>query len=293
MGAGQIDYKAALKLLTQKKKDHPGSGFSNVKFARLKNSTGAEMKVRFLPPLENERTPGMDVFKHFNIPTAHYDAIQGNPTCLRTNGQDCPVCRVLDEYKDLFRESKWFADFSRGSYYTNVIIRGSDEYPENVVHLLQSPPYTGIWLLESLCNIEIGDITDVLTGADVILRREKMGGKITRTISRRTCPVHKDEKIMQEILNSLYDCQKIWKTPDEKYLEAMDAIALDLREIIEDRIISLKKEDKCGRVREVSEAKEVRKSSENDRPECYGDFDEDARECSRCECSEDCEKRSK
>lgn len=294
MGAhGQIDFEAAAKLLRQKKKEHPGSGFSDVKFAKLANSSGAELKVRILPPLENERVPGLDVFKHPNVPYQQYDAIRGFPTCMKTWGQKCPVCGVLEEYRDQFDGSKWFSDFSLHSFYVNVIIRGSDKYPENVVHLLQCPSYTGVWLLESLLNDEIGDFLDPFSGADVILRREKMGGKITRTISRRTSPVHKDEKIMQEILNSLYDCRKIWKTPDEEYLKAIDNIAQDLQEIIEDRIVNLRKEDKGGRVREVHEAKQARKSSRNDRPECFGDFDEDARECSRCECSEDCEKRTK
>ena len=295
MSAGQIDFRAAEELLNQKKRDIPGSGAGgmDVNFAKLENASGAQMKIRFLPPLENERVPGMDVFKHF-IPGKQYDAIHGNPTCLKTNGLECPICQVLNEYRDRFKGSKWFADFSGRSFYTNVIIRNSDEYPKDVVHLLRTPPYTGVWLLECLCNPELGDITDVLTGADVTLKREKKDGKITRTISLKSTPLHEDKKIVESILNSLYDCKKIWREPDENYLKAMEAIALDLREIIENRIIGLQKEaGKDVRVHEVYEAKEARKSSRNYRPDCYGEFDEVSRECRRCENSEDCERRSR
>lgn len=293
MNAGQIDFKAAQKLLLQKKSQYKGSksGFAGLKIAKLRNEAGAEMKIRFLPPRENERTPGKEVQKHFNTTSDQYEAIHGSPTCLKTYGKECPICKVLDQYRDRFKGSKWFADFSGSAFYTNVIVRGSDEYPENVVHLLQTPPYTGIWLLECLCDDEIGDITDIKNGADVILRREKKDGKISRTISRKATPLHKDEKIVEEILNNLYDCNLIWQYPDDEYLNALDEIAQDLQEIIENRLIGLKKNDDEGaRVREVSEAKEARKSSRNDRPECFGEYIEDSRKCRRCDSSEGCER---
>jgi uncharacterized membrane protein YgcG len=235
---GGVDFKAAQQLLAQKKKERSdrggGSGGSEVRWAGLPDT--GEMKVRFLPPYGDERVPGMVVHKHYNLPEHEGLKRGGNITCFRTWELECPICKVLDEYKDQLGEDA-LKDFTGSAAYFNVLILENNEYNPKTPYLLKTSEYNYMWLLEQFCNMDIGDITDVEDGAHVIFKRKAKKGAFERSISRRSSAIGDSPEDIDVILDDMYDMKKIWREPDDNYYNIADDLAADLRDILEDRLL--------------------------------------------------------
>lgn len=258
MGKSGIDFKAAQKLLDQKKKEKADSGKgtgSDVNWMRLPET--GELKVRFLPPTEDEPVPGMVVYKHYSLP--EHEGIRGNITCFKTWGLDCPICKVIEEYQDRLK----LDDFFGASSYFNVLVLDHPECNPRVPYLLQASEYTYEWLLQQLVNVEVGDITDVEDGANVTFQRKKKKGAFNRIISRKSTAIANSPEEIDAILDAMYTMKSIWKSPDDNYYNIAEELADQLREIIEDRLIRSEKEagDKGKGVKEVRDAKHQRSSA--------------------------------
>lgn len=254
-----IDFKAAKILLDQKKKEKSDTGrggLGDVRWMRMPDT--GELKIRFLPPVIGEPVPGMIIHKHYNLPA--HEVIKGNITCLKTWGLECPICNVLDEYKDRANLN----DFSGTSAYFNVLVLDHRECDPSLPYLLQTSGYTYEWLLQQVLNSEVGDITDVEEGANVTFLRKKKKGAFERIISRKSSPIADTSEGIDRILGEMYDMRKIWRDPDDNYFNIAEEQAVKLRDIIEERFIELinKDDDKNKPVREVQEAK--RKVAESD-----------------------------
>jgi len=265
----KIDFNVAAALLEQKKKeksDGGGGGGVDKRWARMPDT--GELKVRFLPPYEGDPVPGMVIHKHYNLPK--HDKIPGNITCFKTWGLDCPICSVIEEYKDRTN----LDDFSGTSAYFNVLVLESKEHNPALPYILQTSGYTYEWLLQQVLNSEVGDITDVEDGANVTFVRKKKKGAFERIISRRSSPIADSTEKIDNILGEMYDMKKIWRNPDDNYFNIAEELAKKLREIIEDRLIRLGSNaagtDKA--VREVQEAK--RRQEPDDRKASREDDDE-------------------
>jgi len=255
-----IDFKAAQKLLDQKKKEKINSGgLGDTRWMRLPEV--GDLKVRFLPPIEGEPVPGYVVHKHYNLP--NHEGLKGNITCFRTWGMQCPICDVLEEYQDRVDLHDYFGTSS----YFNVLVLDHKDCDPKLPYLLQASEYSYEWLLQQLVNIDVGDITDVEDGADVTFRRKKKKGAFDRIISRKSRAISDDPAEIDEILDAMYDMKKIWKEGDDNYYNIAVDLANQLRDIIEDRLLKLgdKAGDKDKPVREVADAKRGRgKDKEED-----------------------------
>jgi hypothetical protein len=218
------------------------------------------MKLRCLPPAVGEPVPGIVIYKHYNL--GEHTGLKGggNITCFKTWKQYCPICAVLDEYKDRVK----LEDFFGSSSYFNVLILGNSKYDPTLPYILQASAYNYEWVLQQLVNIEVGDITDAGAGANVtFIRKVQKGtfkGSFDRTISRKSSPIADDPDKIDEILDNMYDLKKIWREPDDSYLAIAEELAERLRGIIEKRLVDLKNKDNAKEepVREVADAKRSR-----------------------------------
>lgn len=275
---GGVDFDAAQQMLERKKKErgNRGDGGSDVNWGRLPDM--GEIKIRFLPPLDDEKLPGMEVYKHYNLP--EHDGLKGgNITCFRTWGLDCPICAVLDEFRDELGPDS-LKDYTGSAAYFNVLILDQADYIPNVVYLLKTPVFTYTWLLEQYVNIDIGDITDPEEGAHVTFKRKKKKGAWDRQIARGSSPISKNPDTVEEILGKRYDLKKIWREPDDNYYNIANDLADQLREIFEDRLNSLKRgggsdRDKDKPVREVQDAKRNRDEGDRESRSSSRDRDDD------------------
>jgi hypothetical protein len=247
----KIDFNVAAALLEQKKKeksDGGGGGGTDKRWARMPDM--GELKVRFLPPYEGDPVPGLVIHKHYGLPK--HEKIPGNITCFKTWGLDCPICRVIDEYKDRTN----LDDFTGTSAYFNVLVLESKEHDPTLPYILQASGYTYEWLLQQVLNAEVGDITDVEDGANVTFVRRKKKGAFDRIISRKSSSIADSPEKIDKILGEMYDIKKIWRNPDDNYFNIADDLAKKLRDIIEDRLIRLGSNNNADKaVREVQEAK--------------------------------------
>lgn len=259
-----IDFKKAQGILDQRKKDREdrgetgGSAGSKVKWYNLP-ATG-ELRVRFLPPVGDNPVPGKIVHKHYNMPSHKGLGDNSNITCFKTYDMECPICEVLDEYRDRLGPQQ-MKEFSASLAFFNVLILGQKDADPETVHVLKTSEYNYEWMLQQLVNVEVGDITDPEDGANVTFKRKKDKGPFDRIISRKPSPISATPEGIQTILDSMYDLDAIWKDPDDSYVNIAREIAKGLRTIIEDRLIKMgnaNEGDLKQPVKEVQSAKRTR-----------------------------------
>lgn len=254
-----IDIKAAQEMLNKKKKEKTDSGkggFGDRRWFKLPDM--GEVKLRFLPPIEGDPVPGMIVYKHYNLPD--HEGLKGNITCFKTWNAECPICKVIEEFQDNFKDK--LSDFYGASSYFNVLVLDQAGFDPTLAYILQSSDYTYEWVLSQVVNAEVGDITHVLDGANVTFRRKKKKGAFDRIISRRSSAIANTDDEIDDILDSMYDLKKIWRSPDDNYLNIAEDLAEELTGIIKERLLKMPlDDDKDKTVKEVQDAK--RRASKN------------------------------
>lgn len=256
-----INFGKAQEILDKRKKDREGrsdvgSGGSKVNWYNLPDN--GQLRVRFLPPLGDNAVPGKIVHKHYNMPK--HKGINGNITCFRTYGRECPICNVLDEYRDRLG-AKQLQEFSASLSFFNVLILGKEDVDPEQVFVLKASDYNYEWLLQQLVNVEVGDITDPTDGANVTFKRKSEKGAFERIISRRSSPIAASQEKIDTILDSMYDLDAIWKDPDDNYYNIANEIADGLRDVIEERLIRMAQTGEAEKkqpVKEVQNAKKTR-----------------------------------
>lgn len=175
-------------------------------------------RVRILPPKDS---------KNFYLKSGYHVIEEKFYTCPKyTNGSRCPIC---DKVSKLYR-SKDPADIelarslkARKRFYFNAIDRSVEEKGPKIL-------ITGIKLfqkiLDSICNVEIGDITDPETGYDFLINKTKIGdfwNYDKSEVSRKTSKLSTDpEKAKQWIANQ-YDLAAQVTIPE--YDELAEALA--------------------------------------------------------------------
>lgn len=265
----RIDYEKAKQMLEKHKKDREasGGGGSNEDRRWFKLPEEGSVKIRFLPPTEDQTLPGMIVYKHYNIPTGVEKFKKGSPTCLKTWGLDCPICKVLEEYRGRFKTDDFDAV---GKGYLNVLIKDNDKYNGKLPYILNTSDFTVYWLYEKLLDKEIGDITDPNDGANVTFTRKVKNGAFDRTVSRKSSPIADSDDEIKAILDGMYNIQKIYRPADDEYVNAVSAVALELRNIIEERILKLDEGGTTGvkdeTVTDTKRAKEKLKDTKDEPP---------------------------
>lgn len=229
-----IDIEAARAMLASRPKSASNNNSSqSLRFVKVPPL--GELKIRFLPPMEGQKLPGRRIWKHYNMPDVK--AV----TCLQTFGKTCPICKVVEDMRHKMDAS--IEDFeSKGSTYFNVLILdGVDsdgkQCNPKIPYLLNCGEYNYWWLLDQISNVDVGDITDPMTGASVIFRRKKKNGPLDRIIARTSSPIASTEEGVQEILSQMFDMNKIWKEPDDEYLQKIlmtaKALKIQFQETIE------------------------------------------------------------
>lgn len=167
--------------------------------------------ARLLPPLpsEKENVIGRPIFKH-RLSTLHYSETY---PCLRSFGEACSICGVLADYAEYpFIDP---GQYTTGDFYVNILPI-SLRFPK-LAHIMKAPLSFYNELLGWFTNLEVGDVTDVEVGADIILTRFIKGyydGCYFRAyIPRRSSPVSVDPEETERILNSRFDLSLIFKDP--------------------------------------------------------------------------------
>lgn len=234
-----VDLEAAKAMLASRPKSSSSSNGNSQSLRFLKVPPTGEIKLRFLPPIEGKKIPGKLVWKHYHMPDIK--AV----TCLRTYDKTCPVCKVVEDFR-LKMDDETISDFeSKVSAYFNVLVleggfdtNGKPCNPK-LPYLLNCGEYNYWWLLDQISNPDVGDITDPITGSSVVFRRKKTNGALDRIIARQASPIASSDEEVEAILSQMFDMDKVWKNPDDEYLQKVLMTAKALKLQLQERIESL------------------------------------------------------
>jgi len=222
-----IDPETAKEFLNERKSN--SSNNSEFYWAELPD-TGS-IKIRFLPGWVNSKLPGKIISKHWNIPE-HNDII-----CFNTWKMECPICLMLEKYRNIFDTSVW--DKSSRSY-TNVLIKDNPKYDPKQPYILRAGDYNLYWLVQQIMDVNVGDITDPVNGHDVIFTRKSFKGAFDRTIVLAPSPIASTNEEIEQILNKIFDLDKIWRPGDDEYYKKSVICANIIEKVINERLLSLK-----------------------------------------------------
>lgn len=204
------EIRKMLKKREEEKKNNGGGGGRDFNWVEMPED--GEIKIRFLPPVGNAPLPGIVVRKHYDLPE------KGSLNCLAQYDMRCPICEVLEKFADKINIDTW----SPGSAsYFNVNVVDHPKHKNGEVYLLRSSEFTYYWLLEQIVNPDVGDITDPRTGSNVTFKRKSHKGSFERTIGRLSVGIAPTEEGIKAILDSAYNLQEIWRTPDTAYVNTV------------------------------------------------------------------------
>lgn len=202
-----------------------------------------KVKLLFLPPFGDEPMPGRLTKQHWSIP-----ASPNTPKvlyCFSMYNADCPMCEMLSQYEGRLDLDDWVGKFNTK---LNVLVLSDPTYTTRYnrqldpkqPHLLNANgSYTLEWLCENLINPEVGDITNPDKAYPFIFEREKVEGKFKRQISLHPIAVGDTPEERTQILSKMYDFKKIYKSPDDVYLQKMKDAVIKVRDVIENKILTL------------------------------------------------------
>lgn len=250
----------------------------NFKWYSLPKGT-EEVKLRFLPPWEGGKAPGVVTRTHWNLPLE-----ENRSVCLKTFNLDCPICDILSKYEGKIEIKEWVA---KGRSYFNVLVL-SDKANSSAVNLytpqiLGTSEHTLYWLYERILDPEVGDITDLEKGHSVTIRRKTAGGAFERQISLKPTPVADSLEKIAEIKKNIYNLSDIWKSPDDNTVNKIKEIASQLMLTMDRKISEINK----VRVPEnlVETPTILNRSVPTGAPECFGDvnsYHESSGTCIAC-----------
>lgn len=174
---------------------------------------GKKVVFRFLPsPTSKGELPGILFQKHKQIPELK------DIVCYKMHDLDCPMCNMLDKYRDRLDVSSWDHSLKAAM---NVLVLNDKEVDPSLPRILIAPATLLQWVINSYEDSTVGDITDPFTGCSIAISREKDGGKLLKVPARESVPLSKDDAEVQKILSKRYDLSQIWRQPDEKYSDIM------------------------------------------------------------------------
>jgi len=170
------------------------------KFIKLKDG---DNRVRILPPLKED---GM----FFLMYGQHYIDNQFVVCPKKTNDDPCPICEFVSKLYRGDEDSKTLAGQirARDKYIYNVIDRDNEE---EGVKILQ----TGVKIFEVIIgrvvDPDIGDITNLKSGFDVIIKKKQQGGFPNydgTDVARKPSLLSDDIEKVKKWMNDRFDLEK-------------------------------------------------------------------------------------
>lgn len=299
MGIEEIlDVEWAKKMLEERNAIKSSGGNSEISWARLPDD--GMMKFRILPTGYGEKKIGFLKYTHYNMP----EGSEGS--CLHTWKLECPTCEVVKKYANLMNMDAW----SRaGKAYFNVLIYENNEYNSGNPYLMGTPEYTFYWLLDILVSPDYGNILDPVKGHNIKFTRKTKGGAFTREVLIQPTAIATSEEGIKTIIDKAYDCVKIWRSPDDKFVENIKKGAAALDIILKSKINSISSLNSSNTVNTVTSISTttpielaattpplvIAQSSKPDKsPDCFGiSFDGTTEKCIMCSYDYLCMKEKK
>lgn len=315
---GTMSFEEAARLLLAdmdkdgKERDaKSGDDRGKTRYYRIPNKE-VVVNIRFLPGMHGAILPGHRVWTHYQIPCKEVSNIK----CFKTYGMSCPMCDLLDQYRPRVGSKlleTW--DSSLSSCFNALVL--SDSLDSTISKILPvmlqfSDDFQYKWLINQCLNPQVGNITDLKTGAPVEFTRDRPDGKINRSIARMSCPIAATDEEIKVILDAAYDFSKMYRDPDAKYVTMMEKCVASVKRAIEEKILPMAGQNAAPPVgpgttppgagetqttqTQTASTPPVSKETETagpKKPTCYGDkatYSPSRRECACCPWEFDCKK---
>lgn len=169
--------------------------------------------VRLLPPWDQTGRVALAVYSHpieFQGKGMKYK--KWSWTCVnRTFGKPCNICQGLESIKQNGVDISNYEANRRTFYFNAIVIHDAGNNVQPGTHVLMKAPKTVYdWVVSSITNPMIGDITSITNGIDIIINKEGsgLGTTYTTTLSpngRTAVPQEYLDKIDQ-----LYNMDEIF-----------------------------------------------------------------------------------
>lgn len=203
-------------------RENPQTFYQGARWYKLPDSTDP-VHLHFLPPTFGESKPGKLVWYHYGILGIK------KLFCFSTYGLDCPLCSHFDEIETTWPREDVSKKKKTARSFFNVLLLSDPtrRYNYNSITpcLIGIPgPETYDWLIRSLNDPTIGDITDPRLGRSVCFQREYRKGPFQKSISHKIRPIADTEERIQSIINCSYDLEKVWPAPDHQATLRMQGI---------------------------------------------------------------------
>jgi len=278
--------------------------------------------LRILPPWEGSEIFFRRVFYHFSLNPAGK-----NHVCFRNSWSK--MCYICIAYGRVWEVNPKMNMRWRNVAYVNAIDRYDEDKGNQIVPLSIG---TFNWLISMMCDDDFGDITDPKKGSDLKILKESTGPEAKDLVYKPSLinqgtPIHKDPKIAEKWIKSMYKLDTIFKPPNKEKVQANLKAANDfLADMNLERIdpYHLRSTDKYTDINQITDQEEVDvpdteeeqlsyeqgKVPENQKkstakpkvdtkkqedalhdgqPECYGmEFDPGSEKCQICPCETDC-----
>ena len=237
----------SIKQNTQKKPEGEGPKY---KWYSPPYNKGEGCVVRILPLSKDKigEPPGKILYYHTNLPE------EDKRLCMETHQRECPHCKVLNDFEARMDVSLW-SPVAKSAMQVLVLYEfdkdGNERKPKdrdgNIInptdpHILMGGDYNLLWVIDQMLNKEIGDITHPYEGTTMIFKRTIDGGKFERSIGRGSSPISDTKEKTEELLENMFNLDKIWRDPDDEFVKHSRANAKLLRETFENRLLTLENE---------------------------------------------------
>ena len=311
MSNSYLDKNYLQQLLDQKGKSEfseSNNKKNDISWYAMPSAEKVKVSIRFLPPWEGAKAPGMIVRRHYELPGDTKSFL-----CFGTHNLPCPFCDVLKKYDGVTEIKKWIPVAK--SYFNALVIsdptytaRYSKQIDPSRVHIFGAGEFMFYWLVEKLLSPDVGDaIIDPRNGHNLTLWRKTFNGAVEREYALRPSSIASTEEGIEEILGSVYKLNDIWRLPDDEYLMKAKTIAKLLDNDIEQNLHKMKvdgrpipeqkREEPSQPTSTPSEApsEKIRPASKApaDAPVCFGDkgaYDENSDMCTECRYEFECKK---
>ncbi len=169
-------------------------------------------ELRFLPPWSAAGDIGYEARWHWNIGPDHKAV-----PCPHALEQECVLCDYVRELRNKKNPAAQEM-YARKRIYYNLIVRSQEDKGVQVYA-------SGIRVYENILSYlyddEWGDITDIVTGRDMILERVGQGKEDTQyTLKPKAnpSPLHTEQGVVDKWLEAIYDLNTIIAYPEQEDL---------------------------------------------------------------------------
>ena len=277
---------------------------SDLKFFRVPKDIG-KTRVRFLET-------GMLIGSHFKLPEV---SGKTNIFCFATYDMECPLCTLIEQYKSKVPEQLIDKINVVWQVNTNALVletTGDDKPNPNEPVIFQLGDYQYRQILEQTKEEDMHDFLDWNTGSTVIFDRIAYAKKIDKKITSVRKAIGTEDE-MEAIKEKMFDLKKIFRDPDDNYVQRMgsvvSAVKLQFRELTAalpqvnkvqavseldeflDKELSPAPKAVATYSPEITEAKK-KVSADPSKPPCFGDktvYSLSNQQCIVCPYDFDCE----